>query len=236
MISNKFHSECAGCSTRLNSIFCNLNKDEMIRFSESKSCLNYLEGHMVFNEGNIPHGLFIINSGKIKISKYSNEGKEQIVRFAKDGDIIGYRALLSGEKYTCSASAINKISICFIPKHTFFDLLTRNGDLALKMMKLLANDLRKAESKITQLAQKPVRERMAEALLILRETYGCESDEKTINIYLSRTEIANMVGTARETATRLLYEFKDDGMVELKGKKIAIIDQKKLVKTANIFD
>ena len=96
----------------------------------------------------------------------------------------------------------------------------------MEIMKLLAHDLKKAEHKITDLAQKPVREHMAEALLFLKETYGYENDNATINVILSREEIA----------TRLLSEFKEDGSIELAGKKIKILNQQKLFKTANITD
>jgi CRP-like cAMP-binding protein len=103
-------------------------------------------------------------------------------------------------------------------------------------MKLLSHDLGKAEHKITELAQKPVRERMAEAILFLKETYGTESDGKTLSASLSREDIANIVGTATETAIRILSEFKSDTIIELQTKKIKILDYPKLVKTANIHD
>jgi CRP/FNR family transcriptional regulator len=86
------------------------------------------------------------------------------------------------------------------------------------------------------MAQKPVRERMAEALLFIRETYGLENDDQTINVTLTREEIANLVGTATETAIRLLSEFKHDGIVELSGKKIKILNHPKLIQTANLHD
>ncbi len=123
-----------------------------------------------------------MNSGKIKIAQPGDEGKEQIVRLAKDGDILGYRALLIGDKYSCSATAIDETSTCFIPKDSFFNLIGKNANLSMEIMKLLSHDLKKAEHKITVLAQKPVREKMAEALLFLKETYGYENDNATINI------------------------------------------------------
>lgn len=106
----------------------------------------------------------------------------------------------------------------------------------MEIMKLLSDDLRKAEMSITHLAQKPVRERLAEALLFIKETYGFEEDNITINLKLSREELANLVGTATETVIRLLSEFKSDNMIALEGKKIKIIDLDELVQTANIDD
>ncbi len=236
MSKKQLQPECQFCEARFKSVFCDLNDEDLNLLNLSKGCNTFKKGQLIFNEGGFPHGLFCVNSGKIKIAQSGDEGKEQIVRFAKDGDILGYRTLLSGDKYSCSATALDDTSICFIPKDTFFKLIAKNANLSMEIMKLLAHDLKNAERKITDLAQKPVRERMAEALLFLKETYGYESDNATINVSLSREEIANIAGTARETATRLLSEFKDDGIVELVGKKIKILNHQKLVKTANVFD
>ena len=155
---------------------------------------------------------------------------------AKDGDILGYRALLSGEKYTGTAKALVESSICFIPKESFFNLIEKNATLSKALIRLLAHDLKEAEHKITNLAQKPNRERLAEALLFLKETYGFESDGATINVTLSREEISNIVGTATETTIRLLAEFKHDKMIEFVGKKIKFLNTQELIRTADIFD
>jgi CRP/FNR family transcriptional regulator len=104
------------------------------------------------------------------------------------------------------------------------------------MMKLLSDELHKAEIKLTHLAQKPIRERLAETLLFIKETYGYEADGVTLNVRLSREDIANLVGTATESAIRLLSEFKKDGMIELEGKKIKIMQPRELLLTANLQD
>ena len=236
MNKKQLQPKCQHCQARFKSVFCDLSEEDLNTLNLSKGCNTFKKGQVIFNEGSFAHGIFCMNSGKVKIAQAGDEGKEQIVRFAKDGDILGYQTLLSGDKYSCSATAIDDASICFIPKNTFFNLIAKNANLSMEIMKLLAHDLEKAEHKITDLAQKPVRERMAEALLFLKETYGYENDNATINVSLSREEIANMVGTARETATRLLSEFKDDNIVELVGKKIKILNNQKLVTTANVFD
>ena len=137
---------------------------------------------------------------------------------------------------SASAVALEDTKICFIPKELFVNVLKLDTGLAFEMMKLLSDELHKAEIKLTHLAQKPIRERLAETLLFIKETYGFEEDGITLNVRLSREEIANLVGTATESAIRLLSEFKKDGMVELDGKKIKILSQKQLVKTANLQD
>ncbi|MBI3501403.1 MAG: Crp/Fnr family transcriptional regulator [Bacteroidetes bacterium] len=235
-MKNTTQPECQYCKARFKSVFCDLNKDELNELNLSKGCNTFKRGQVIFHEEGFPHGLFCVNTGKIKISKLGNEGKEQIVRLAKEGDILGYRALLSGEKYSASATAIDDSSICIIPKDTFFNMIEKNANLSKEVLKLLSHDLKEAEHKITNLAQKPVRERVAEALLFLKETYGFESDGATINVALSREEIANIVGTATETAIRLLSEFKQDKMIELTGRKIKFLNLPKLIRTANISD
>lgn len=200
-----------------------------------KICSSYKKGETIFKQGAYAAGVYCINAGKIKLSMMGDEGKEQIIRMAKPGDIIGYKALLSGEKYNATAIAIEDTNICFIPKEIFLVILQKDASLSFEMMKVLSNELKRAEEKITHLAQKQVRERMAETILFLKETYGLDKDDH-VNIQLSREEIANLVGTATETAIRLLSEFNKEHIIELSGKKIKILNHPKLVKTANLYD
>lgn len=226
--------DCLQCKARFKSIFCELNAETLLKLEMNKSCNLFKRGQYVFHEGTYPHGLFCINLGKIKIVQSGETGKEQIIRFGKEGDVLGYESLLSGEKYSCSAVALEDSSVCFISRSFFLDLVAHNTKLATQLVILLANDLRKAEEKLTGLAQKTVRERTAEAILFLKEIFGYETDNITININISREEFASLIGAARETATRLLSEFKDDGIVELYGKKIRILNTHKLMQTANV--
>lgn len=229
-----FIAECATCGSRHKSIFCHLEMGELASFNDSKSCMSFKKGQIIFSEGGHPLGVFCINSGKVKLSHSGQDGKEQIIHMAKEGDVLGYRALLSSERYNATAIALDDTNICFIPRDAFFKVLKSSHGLSLDIIKLLATELRKAVNTITDLAQKPVRERTAEALLFLKETYGFEADGATIDVVLSREDIANLVGTATETAIRLLSEFKNDKIVEFVGKKIKILDMAKLVRTANI--
>lgn len=227
---------CDTCKARLDSVFCKLSEIELADLSIQKHCSYYQKGETIFSEGNLPQGLFCINSGKVKIYQSGSDGKEQIIRLAKDGDILGYRSLVSGEEYSASATVLEDSKVCMIPKKVFYDLLTTNSDITQKVMKLLANELKDAQSKITHLAQKPVLERMAEALLMLKEYYGYEKDQKTLNINITREEIANIVGTATETAIRLLSDLKKQGLIELDGKKIKILRIDELIKLASLYD
>lgn len=229
------HVDCKHCSNRFNSVFCKTEHDRMEEIEALKICSSFKKGESIFREGSYASGVYCINAGKIKLAMMGSEGKEQIVRMAKPGDIIGYKALLSGDRYSATATAIEDCNICFIPREIFLVILQKDAGLSFEMMKLLSNELKQAEEKITHLAQKPVRERVAETILFLKETYGIDKDNQ-INILLTREEIANLVGTATETAIRLLSEFNKDHIIELSGKKIKILDTDKLVRTANLYD
>ena len=202
----------------------------------NKSCNIYPKGQTVFWEGNKPQGMYCVNKGAVKISHTGNDGKEQIIRMVREGDILGYRSLITGEDYTSTAVALEDTTVCLIPKENFFKLLEENSDLSLGVMKLLSKELDTAENTISSLAQKQVRERIAETLLMLKEFYGTEADGETIQAPVSRYDIAGMAGTARETATRLLSELKQDNVIDFDSKKIRIINPYKLIRIANLTD
>lgn len=238
MANNNLHIDpsCKHCSTRFTNVFCKAKFDSMEAIEREKECTFYKKGEIIFKEGTRPFGVFCLNNGKIKVVKTGDDGKEHIVRLIRQGDPLGYRSLLSGDKYSASAIAIEDCSVCFVPKQLFISVLEGDSELTFEMMKLLSNDLKKAELQLTHIAQKPVRERVAEALLFIKETYGFESDGLTINAAFSREDIANIVGTATETAIRILSELNKEDIILLKGKKIQIINQAKLVKVANLVD
>lgn len=229
-------SLCHSCETRFASVLGKAKREFLDEINIQKICNVYKKGQVIFHEGSHPFGVYCINSGKIKLSHLGDDGKEQIIRLLKDGDITGYRALLSGDRYGASAIALEDTHVCFIPKELFLHVLKNDAALAFEMMKLLSDELHRAELQLTHLAQKPVRERLAETLLFIKETYGFEEDGVTLNVRFSREEIANLVGTATESTIRLLSEFRKDGMVELDGKKIKILKQRELIRTANLQD
>lgn len=224
--------ECGQCSTRKDSVFHALSPDETTQMQELKNHLVFHYGELIFKEGQFPSGIYVVNKGKVKVFKSGFEGREQIIKFAKPGDIVGYRSAVSEEKYTCSASAISETHLCFVPLGFLNRALRNNPELGLRFMKLLAAELRAAEDKAVQMAQKTVRERVAEALLLLKEVYGYEDDNATLNIDLKREELAGLAGTVRETVTRFLSEFTESQIISLSGKKIRILDLQRLIHNA----
>jgi CRP/FNR family transcriptional regulator, polysaccharide utilization system transcription regulator len=228
--------DCNECDVHVQSIFSDLNREELTEISSNKRGRVYQKGEMVFYAGDRPSGLFCIQQGRVKIYKVGRDGKEQIVRLAQAGDVLGYRSLISGEKYAAFAVPLEEAHICHISKTTINTMLESNYHLASRVLSLLSSDLRAAEEKIVEMAQKPVRERLAETLLVLKETYGLEEDNVTLNMKLTRIELANMVGTATESVSRMLSKMKDEGVIEMRGRKIMIVDHERLVKAANVED
>ena len=146
--------DCANCKKRFTSVFCKVENDTMEQINEEKICTPYKKGQIIFHEGSRPLGIYCVNRGKIKLVKLGEDGKEQILRLIKPGDLMGYRALLSGDKYSASAVVLEEAGICFIPKELFMGVLQKDGVLSMEIMKLLSDDLRKAEVSITHFAKK----------------------------------------------------------------------------------
>ncbi len=226
------YSGCSECKARMDSIFDSLNLDEIQKLDHIKACQFYKKGEVLFNQGAYPRGLFCVQSGKIKVTQTGIDGKEQIVHLIHDGNVMGHRAILSEDKYSCSAVAMEDSHVCFIPKAPFYSMVEQNSKLALKIAHLLSDELKEAEQKITHTSQHPVKDRLAQALLYLKQNYGFESDQATLNVTIKREDLANLVGTTRETATRLLYEFQENKLIELVGKKIKFLNESKLIEMA----
>ena len=220
------HVTCSSCGARNSSLFGNFCDHEVSQVDEQKTCAYYKKSQPIFIEGSFPRGVFCLNQGKVKIFTRGDEGKEQIIHIAKEGEIIGFRAMFSGEPYKVSASTLEECNICFIGKEDFLNMIDTNVTLRNGIMKELSKELGDRAIFITNMAQKSVRERLAFALLILGDIYG----EEQIN--LTREDMANFVGTATETLIRLLKDFKDEGMIEIHTRKLEIIDNEKLMQLA----
>lgn len=226
---------CDKCSLESGSIFKHLTPDEIEILNFEKDFRQYKRGDILYQEGNRISGFFCINSGIIKVFKTGFDGKEQIIRFAKPGDIIAYRSVLSNELACTSAKVIEDCHVCFIPSEILIQFIKSNSTFSLELLRLACHELGEANSFITDIAQKTVRERLAEILLLLVHEFGLD-EEQYLNISLTREELANIVGTATESVIRLLSEFKSDKMVELNGRKIKILNKKGLEKISNVFN
>ena len=229
------HRSCSDCPVREISMLRGLTTDEVKHLDESKNCVFFRKNQILMHEGSKASGVYCVNSGKAKVSRLGIDGKEQIIRFIKSGDLIGYRSLISDENLSASVTALDDTHACYVPKSVLFDFIQENPRFSLDLMKQACHELGEAGKIITNLAQKSVRERLAEVLLLLRSTFG-ENADGELDVSLTREELANMVGTATESVIRLMSEFKSDGHIESKGRKIKVIDPVSLAKIGKVFD
>jgi CRP/FNR family transcriptional regulator len=222
LVKSYKHITCSTCLAKSNSLINKLNETEQAELEESRGCSYYKKQDALFVEGSYPRGVFCLNHGKVKVFARGDEGKEQIIHIAKPGEIIGFRAMLSGDPYRVSAETLEECAVCFIAKDYFFKMIDTNSEFRNEIIKGLSKELGERAVSITDMAQKSVRERMAASLLQLQDIYG----EDPIN--LSREDLANFVGTATETLIRFLKEFKEEGLIEIQTRKVFILNSAKL--------
>jgi CRP-like cAMP-binding protein len=216
------------------SVFTNLPEDELKMLTINMTEELYPKGQIIFREGAYPSGIFFIREGKVKKYKVDKHGREQILYVANTGELIGYHALLADERYPDAAATIENSKIAFIPKEDFLAVLDKSKQLSQRLLKALSHEFSVFANNIFLIGQKSVRERFAIQLVLMREKYKENFvPGMAVEINMSREDLASLVGTARENIVRILKDFKDEGILETKGRKIIIKDVGKLIRVAN---
>ncbi|MBS0030716.1 Crp/Fnr family transcriptional regulator [Chitinophaga sp. 22321] len=212
------------------SILHNLPQDECEHLYAHMQEQRYSKGEVVFREGAVASGIFFIRKGKIKKYQVDQQGKEQIIYVANAGELIGYHAILAEERYPDSAATLEESTIAFIPKEDFIFTLERSGTLSRRLLKALSHEFAVLTNSISVFAQRSVKERLAITLIVLRERFKAETAPgQEIMINISRSDLANMVGTGNENIVRFLTEFKSSGILTSHKRMICIKDIKQLV-------
>lgn len=225
-------SKCEQCIVRQFSSLKSLSKDELLKLADCKTSYTIKKGETIFEEGETTNGIYCIKDGVCKMTKLSANGKDQIVKLIKPGELLGQRSTISEEPANLSAVALEDMEVCFIPKNEVLQFFTQNNQFSMDVMKTICGDLKDADDHMVSMAQKSVKERLAETLLYLEDTFG-KNEDNTLKLQLSREELAGMIGTATESCIRLLSEFNKLGLINLIGKKIAILDRNKLVRISS---
>ena len=220
-------SKCEQCIVRQFSSLKALNKEELLRMAECKTSYTIKKGEPIFEEGEVTNGIYCIKDGVCKLSKLSDNGKDQIVKLVKPGELLGQRSMISDEPANLSAVALEDMEVCFIPKSEVMQFFTQNNQFSMNVMRTICDDLKEADDHMVNMAQKTVRQRLAETLIYLEETFG-KNEDGSLHIQLSREELAGMIGTATESCIRLLSELNKSDYIELTGKKITLLDKNKL--------
>jgi len=216
------------CLEGSSSIFKGLNQKDKETIAQHHSLFLIKKGEFLFKEGEKPHGLISLASGKVKVFKEGVGGREQILKMVRQQGFIGYKSLFSDNAWSLSASAIEDSAICVFEKNPFLKILKKNPDIALRFIKILAEELGFSNNRTVSLTQKHIRGRIAESLLMLRDTYGYEADGKTIRVSLSREDIANLSNMTTSNAIRTLANLAAERNIEIKGRKISILDTQNL--------
>ncbi|GAB4023033.1 MAG: Crp/Fnr family transcriptional regulator [Bdellovibrio sp.] len=234
--NSKSSLQCADCPSRGQGIFCNLDLASLQEVSGHKVTNVYKKGQTLFVQGNHPYGIYCVSSGNIKVSKVGSDGKESIVRIVSAGDVLGHRSLFTDQYYSATATALEDTKVCFIDKKYIMKVIQEKPEVALEVINKLSRDMGAAESRITSMHQKDVRERLAELFLLLKDTHGKKLDDGRwkLDLKLTREEMATMIGTANETLIRFISEFKDAGLITQEGKTIYITNEAELLDWANV--
>lgn len=218
----------------MGNIFCALSHDLATHLDQKKLVRDYQKKQNLFFEGNPANGVYCIKTGMTKLYKTGPEGKEYILDILGPREVLGMEAVFANGSYTATAEVIEEGTICFIARETLQDLIRKDCNLALKITHYLAEKLVESEEERLELAQMAVRERFARLLSLLAQSYGKKApDGVTIDLKLSREEMAEMIGTAAETAMRLLKEFKDEKLVAVQGRQITVLNQEGLRKLSH---
>ncbi|WP_159951626.1 Crp/Fnr family transcriptional regulator [Polaribacter septentrionalilitoris] len=227
-------SKCEQCIIRQFNSLKHLSREELVRMSNCKTSKIIKKGEPIFDEGERLKGVFCIKDGVCKVSKMSENGRNQIISLVTKGDLLGERSLISDEPSNLKAIALEDMEICFIPKEEIMKDLEKNPSFSMSVLKDMAKTLKSADNVIVDMAQKTVKQRLAETLLNLESKFGTNEND-AINVHLSREDIANIIGTATESAIRLLSDLKKKKIIAFKGKEISIINLNELEKIAQGF-
>lgn len=224
MSDDHHESRCENCIIRELNALRALKKEELKNISDNKVTRNVRKGETIFFEGERLNGVFCVRSGVSKLSKRSENGKDQIIKLATKGNVMGQIAVITQETADLTAVALDDMEVCFIPKNHIEEGLANNPDFTNAVLKKMTGDLKHADNVIVSMAQKSVKQRLAATLLTLEETFGLDSDG-FIGMTVSRADIANIIGTATELCIRTLATFKKEKLIATSGKKIKLLDK-----------
>lgn len=204
--------------------FAELAPDELEALAETVVIARYRKKQVLFVEGESCHALYFIWSGRVKVYRVSPDGREQILHLLADGDPIAVVPFFDGGPYPANAEVLSEAEIAFIRAEDFERVARANPSILLRMLRIMAHRLRRAQDEIATLALKSAASRLAAALLDLAKRHGKQVPGGTkIDLQLSRQDLGNLIGASRETITRLLHRFQRDKAIRIKGSRVTIV-------------
>lgn len=214
------------------SVFRGIDHEARKLLDNNHSFICFRKGEFVIREGEKTRGISIMVSGRAKLFRTGVGNREQIIRLLKPPSVINYNALFSETHSPFSCRTFEESVVVVIDKTSLVKLLRQNGDLALRFMKLISDDLIFTNNRLVSLTQKHVRGRLAESLILIRDTYGLEADGRTLRAVLPREDIAHLSNMTTSNAIRTLSNFEAEKIIDLAGKRIIIRDAGKLEETS----
>lgn len=219
--------ECSNCTC----ISCFVNKyctgDMLQKISNTKNLNFYQKGDSIFREGNTMLGIHFVQKGGVKVVTPNINGREQVVRLASDGAILGHR-VHADDKYYFNAIALMDTYVCFVETNVFTETCMKSPEFAFNLIQFYALELRRAELRVKYYAQMNIREKVAVAFDYLNDVFGTNPKTMTLNVELSRREIADIAGTTPEQVTRQLSDFELEKLIRRHKREIQILNQKGL--------
>jgi len=206
-------------------------KDALKTFADDRTTSKFKKKQIIYSEGNHPHRMYYVEKGKIKTYKTNDDGKELVIGLYNEGDFFGYMAMLEGTAYKETAEALEDSEIAIIPREDFENLINNNKDVMQKFIKLLANNITERETQLLSLAYNSLRKKVADALMTIHNKYNGGNTETAID--MSRENLANIAGTAKESVIRTLSDFKDEKLIDIRNGDIVILNEKKLQNLMN---
>ena len=208
------------------------NEDALEKLTDSKIINHYKKKQRVYAEGNHPHSLYYLSSGKIRTYKINDLGKELTTSLFNAGDFFGYNALLENSAYKETAETLEECDINVIGREDFEILINNNKKVAQKFIKLLAHDVSEKEEQLLSLAYNSLRKRVADAILNLSKKYKKE-DTTDFVIHISREDLAHIAGTTTESLIRTLSDFRSEKLIEAEAGYVKVLNEKKLLEMLN---
>jgi CRP/FNR family transcriptional regulator, polysaccharide utilization system transcription regulator len=222
------------CLEGASSMLRDLSEKEKEILAENFISRSFRKGELIFHEGEKPAGMYCLASGKVKVTMEGVGGRDQIIRMIKPQGLFGYNAVFANATYNASAVALEETIVCIFNDKAFIDLIKNNPELSLKLIKMMASNTTFLNERTVSLTQKHIRGRLAESLLVLKDTYGMEGDGITIKANVSREDIANLSNMTTSNAIRTLSMFADEKIITLDGKRIKILNTARLEKISQL--
>lgn len=220
------------CINKFKLTFKNVDDRDIETLFVDNAIRSYKKGEYIYQENTRIKGCYFLFAGIVKIFQTGIAGKDQIIRFGKEGDIFGFRSVIRNEAACTSVETLSDCILCYIPNTSLMHMITHSPGFACQMMQIACKELGDANRYIRDIAQKSVKARLAEILLLIASDFGVENDG-TLKLSITREDLSNFVGTATETLIRLLSDLKTEGLVEAKGRKIKLLDRDKLKRMAD---